>query len=331
MAASWTESEPGYFVLRNEVGRLAARARGRKGVVVVMSLGVAAVAALMTLQSPRNYDAQISIRVTEVVEFRMPRSNWTDLELRSFVTDVAFTNQVLRGVYDRYFKGKDPSGNAQRGVERLRDGLDVTVARNRIVAQMEEGKPTPKSAYVVLRFSDPDGETAQGVLQMLQRPIIDISSSRRRKEAAEDIQRATYALDESRKYLAALNTRAMAIASRPLRGTDISPVRLLELTDSIAETQRQVARLEQEKADAERRGRQEKARPGINFSVASEDLEEPLPLVPLLSVVTALAFFLSLPISVLVVGAFDPFLQGLDDIRRLGIPALGRLRNIEET
>jgi hypothetical protein len=331
MAASWTESEPGYFVLRGEVSRLGARARGRKGVVLVLSLGAAAVAALMTLQSPRNYEAQRSIRVTEVVEFRMPRSNWTDLELRSFVTDVAFTNMVLRAVYDRYFKDKDPSGNAQRGVERLRDSLDVTVARNRITAQMEEGKPTPKSAYVVLRFSDPAAETAEGVLAMLVKPIIEISSSRRRKEAADDIQRATYALEESRKYLAALNQRAMALASRPLRGTDISPVRLLELTDSIADTQRQVARLEQDKADAERRARTEKARPGINFAVASEDLKEPLPLVPLLSVVTALAFFLSLPISVLVVGAFDPFLQNLEDIRRLGIPALGRLRNIEET
>jgi hypothetical protein len=331
MAASWSESEPGYFVLRSEVSRLAARARGRKLVVLVMSLGAAAVAALMTLQSPRNYEAQVSIRVTEVVEFRMPRSNWTDLELRSFITDVAFTTRVLRAVYDRHFKHKDPGGNPQRGVERLRDSLDVTVARNRIVAQLEEGKPTPKSAYVVLRFSDPTAETAQGVLEMLQKPIIEISSSRRRKEAADDIQRATLLLEEARKTLAALNKQALALASRPLRGTDISPVRLMELTDSIAETQRMVARLEQEKVDAERRARQEKARPGINFAVASEDMQEPLPLAPLLSVVTILAFFLSLPISVLVVGAFDPFLQSLEDIRRLGIPALGRLRNIGET
>jgi hypothetical protein len=51
----------------------------------------------------------------------------------------------------------------------------------------------------------------------------------------------------------------------------------------------------------------------------------------LIAAVAILAFALSMPIWVLLVGAFDPFVQSLEDIRRLGIPALGRLRNADRT
>jgi len=331
MAGSWTENEPGYFTLRGEVARLTARAGRRKWVVLTLSLGVAAVSVLMVLRAPRNYEAQLSIRVTEVVEFKMPRSNWTDRELRSYITDVAFTQTVLKAVYDKYLREENKRGSVALGIDRLRDGLDVIVSRNRIVAQMEEGKPTPKSAYVVLRFSADTAEQARGVLAMLAKPIIDVSAKRRRREAELSAQQAAIAVDEAKKGLQALYRQAMKEASKPMRGTEISPVRLLEMQDTIADAQRFVSRLEVEKVEAERRQRAEKTRPGINFSVAGDELEEPLPLGPLIGVVAIVVFLLSLPIWVLLVGAFDPFVQSLDDIRRLGIPALGRLRNADET
>ena len=40
MAESWTEREPGYFVLRSEISRLWARAARRRGMVMLLSLGV---------------------------------------------------------------------------------------------------------------------------------------------------------------------------------------------------------------------------------------------------------------------------------------------------
>src|SRR5687768_18054176 len=82
MAVPWTDREPGYFALRSEVGRLYERARRRKGLVLLGALLTAGAAVLFTLRAPRRYVAQLSVQVTEVVEFHLPRSSWTDRELR---------------------------------------------------------------------------------------------------------------------------------------------------------------------------------------------------------------------------------------------------------
>ena len=329
MGALWTAREPGYFDLRNEVARLAARARRRRGLVLLGALLAAAAAVLFTLRSPRNHRARISVRVTEVVEFHLPRSSWTDRELRSYITDIAFTNQVLRQVYEQHLRPLDPKGDPLRAVERLRDQLEVQVVRNRVVVQME-GRTGPRSAHVVLGFAAPSAATASGVLRALAEPIMKTSAQRRRGEAALEVRRATLGLEQSRKLLADLNKQAVDRAGAPIAGTDISPVRLTALNDAIAEAQRRVERFAADKDAAERLERSEKARPGIDFVLAEESVQAPLPLAPLLLTVGIAVFLLALPLSVLVVGAFDPFVGSLEDIRRLGIPTLGRLRHVDD-
>jgi hypothetical protein len=267
------------------------------------------------------------VRVTEVIQFQLPRSSWTDRELRSYITDVAFTNQVLRGIYDRFLRTGDRKGDPIRAVEKLRGDLDVQVVRNRIVVQME-GKTGPRSAYVVLRYAAPSAAQALGVLQGLVDPIIRTSAQRRRTEAAQEIRRAALGLEESRKLLAELNQQAYDTSGRPLAGGRLSPVRMTALSEALAEARRRVDRFAADKEAAERREREEKTRPGINFEIADQELRAPLPLAPLLLVVALVVFILSVPLSALLVGAFDPFVGSVEDVRRLGLPSLGRLRHV---
>jgi hypothetical protein len=327
MTLSWIDREPGYFALRSEVARLAARARRHKGAVFLGALAAAALATLFAFRAPRRFTAQISVRVTEMVEFRLPRSQWTDRELRSYVTDVAFTNQVLLKVYQQHLKDIYKSPNNDKAIGRLRDDLDVQVVRNRVAIE-KEGVTGPRSAHVVMRFGAPTAETAMAVLKSLTTPIMETSAKRRRDEADQEIRRATLTLEYALRYQEDLRKQAMEVAGQRLRGTEgANTVKLLALNDALGDGHRNIARLQAEKDVAERRQRAEKSRPGINFTIAQESIEAPLPLVPLLSVVATLSFLFCLPLSVLVVGTFLPYIESLEDVRRLGIPTLGRLRN----
>jgi hypothetical protein len=325
--ATWTDREPGYFDLRKEVARLWSRARQRRKWVLLGAGALALLATLFTWRLPHKAQAHVSIRVTEVVDFRLPRSSWTDRELRSYVTDVAYTNQVLRGIYDRYLRGQDRKKDPGRAVELLREQLEVQVVRNRIFTQME-GKTGPRSAHVLLKFAAPTTEQAVGVLQALVEPIIRTSAQRRRSEAAQEIQRASLSLVEAQRLLAELNHQAFANAGTPVRGARTSPVRLTALNEAIAEAQRRVERFATDKDRAERRERSEKARPGINFFIAEQGVRQPWPRGTVVGGVALVVFLLSLPLAALVIGAFDPFIGSLEDIRRLGVPTLGRLRHV---
>jgi hypothetical protein len=324
MARSWSDSEPGYFALRSEVARLLHRARQRRGLVLLAAVGATLVALLFAWRSPHNHVAVTSIRLTEVVEFRLPRSQWTNLELLDRVTKVALTNAVLLDVYNRYLKPNEPTLTPARGVERLRDSLGVSIVRNRIVPQ--EDLRSPRSAYVVLTYESRFANQAVGVVNALTRPIVEASTRRRRGEVESDVTEARLALKDARTLFEALSNQALGRAGAPLRGSGTtSPVRMLALDDAVTEAQRRVGRLQGELMDAERRLRDETSRPGIDYEIADSRVDPPLPLGPLLITVAILSFFLSIPVMVLLVGAFSPFIESVEDIRRLGIPSLGRL------
>ena len=323
MAGSWTESEPGYFALRSEVARLLHRARRRAGLVLLATAAATLGAVLFAWQAPHNHVAVTSIRLTEVVDFQLPRSQWTNLELLDRVTRVALTHAVLLDVYNRYLRAGDTNPNPARGVERLRDALGVSIVRNRIVLQ--EDTKTPRSAYVVLTYESPFAEQAVGVVSSLTAPIVEASTRRRRGEAEQEVVQARLSLKDARALYDALNIQALRAAT-PLRGSGKdSDASILALDDAVTEAQRRAGRLDSELRDAERRLREETSRPGIDYEIAESRVDPPLPLVPLLLTVALVGFLLALPVMILLVGAFTPFIESVEDIRRLGIPTLGRL------
>jgi hypothetical protein len=329
--ASWTDSEPGFFALRHELSRLMYRARRRRRYV----LGAAALATLMAvgmvLRAPKNYDAQISVRVTEVIEFHMPRSSWTDRELRSFVTQVAFTNEVLARVYQKHLADFAPAANLVRGVERLRDDIGVNTVRNRTLSEVE-GTPGPRSAYVVLSFSSSREDRALAVLRELAKPIMETSSRRRRLEAEAEIARTNLQLENAQAVVRKLRDQALARAAAPLPGAgSISPLRMTELDSALKEAHLRVARFQEEKDAALQRQNMEKRKPGIDFEISQESVERPLPRAPVAVLVGVLTFLFALPIAGMVIGAASNTIDSLDDIRRLGLPALGRLAEVAET
>jgi hypothetical protein len=324
MARSWSDSEPGYFALRSEVGRLGHRARRRSGLVLLATAATTAVAVLFAWRAPHNHVAVTSIRLTEVVEYHLPRSQWTNLELLDRVTKVALTHAVLMDVYNRYIRPREETSNPARGVERLRDALGIKVVRNRVVP-VEDVK-TPRSAYVVLTYESPHADEALGVVSSLTTPIIESSTRRRRNETSQGVTEAQLRLKQARKVLDDLTNQALARAGTPMRGSGSPPgVRMMGLDEAVTSAHRLVGRLQTELMDAERLQREESSRPGIDFEIAESRVDPPLPLLPLLLTVAIVGFLLALPVNAMLVGAFSPYIESVEDIRRMGIPTLGRL------
>jgi hypothetical protein len=209
-------------------------------------------------------------------------------------------------------------------VERLRDALGVKVVRNRIVP-VEDVK-TPRSAYVVLTYESPFADEALGVVSSLTAPIIESSTRRRRTETTQQLTEAQLNLKQARQVLEDLTNQALARAGKPLRGSgNTSAVHMLGFDEAITDAQRRVGRRQSEVLDAERLQKEENSRPGIDFAIAESRVDPPLPLLPLLLTVAIVGFVLALPVNTLLVGAFSPFIESVEDIRRMGIPTLGRL------
>jgi uncharacterized protein involved in exopolysaccharide biosynthesis len=322
---AWSESEPGFFALRSEVARLFRRAaRRRLAVVGVLSLIVAG-AALVALRSPRQFRARLAVRVTEVVDFNLPRSHWTERELRGYVNEVALTNEVMLEVWKQLlWDGHSPVVPA-RAIEWMRDGVVVRVIRSAAVAEAQEAGRGARSAHVVLTFSAPSPQKAVGVLKALAQPIVEASARRRREEAALETRRAALAVEAAEAVVAALTKEAMASAGSGFAARNAKALQLTGIESALAEARRRLGHLEGERQEAERRQRAEKQKPGIDFEIAQEALEAPLPRGPLLATVAGIALLLGLPLASLLVGAFNPFVEHPADIRRLGIPVLGAL------
>ncbi len=325
MPRTWTDDEPGFFALRHELSRLAARANRRPWPVLAGALAITAIALVMGVRAPHRYTAQITVRVTEVIDFHLPRSQWTDRELRSFITQVAFTNEVLTRVYREHVHAINPAPNVVRGVEFLRDAIEVTAVRSRTLSEAQ-GSDGPRSAYLVLRYGAGHPDKAMAVLKALAQPIMETSARRRKGEAEQELARVTLALDNAKAVLSRLRDQALSRAARPMEGAgSISPVRMMEIDSAIKEAQLRVKRYQEDKDLAVRRQHVEKQRPGIDFAISQESIDRPLPRLPVLLVIGVLTFLFAMPISALVIGAWTSTIDSLDDIRKLGIPVLGRL------
>jgi len=59
MAASWTDSEPGFFALRHELRRLMERASRRRRKVLLAAAATSALGVILAVRAPHDYNAQL--------------------------------------------------------------------------------------------------------------------------------------------------------------------------------------------------------------------------------------------------------------------------------
>lgn len=327
---AWTAAEPDYFTLRREVGRLLGRARRRPLWVLGLAVLLTGAATFKAYRRPAKYRAWAAVRFTEVVDPRLPRSRWSERELQGFINEVALPSKVLLEIYNQHVWDQVTPVAPTRAIERLRDAMSITVVKNPSVAMMHTGS-TPNSAHILIGYPADTPEQARATVKALIAPIVETSTKRRKEEAALAVRRAQLELDEARQRVEALTRQAQRELETyvgPLpTAPGASPVAMMGLRDALAAARRRVSQKEEDRRTAEKRSYAESRRPGIDLQVAGEWMEIPTPRSQVLPWVASLTFLLGLPLCALLVGAFDPFVHGREDVRRLGVAVLGHLRS----
>lgn len=315
---TWLDEEPPLLrTATHELGRLWHRTSLRRGVIVIVTVLVAAAGAAFTARPSSVATAEVTLRIAEGgVVGEVPLSA---RELRSQILDVAFSASRLVGLMRRLgvetaALDRDP----QAAVVSLREGISLKIWRQIYLAGGIE-RPT----RVTIGFESGDRRQVLPMVRGLAALLVDSESKQRRADlearaatAAAAARQATAEADQARR-LEASRPRPEAAFGAPAAGArSVVPA---------AETRLREAQTAAVAADLRLRAARDAKE--LRFEVV-DDGRDPPPLPSFTSVMTrnaVVATALTWPVWMLLFGAFDPRLTGADDAAAMGLGVLGAI------
>ncbi len=292
--------------------RLLRRARRRPLAVGALAMLVTLAAAGLIARRPARHRAAVTLRFTDTDP--KSRIDFGDRALRGHVTEVAFSQSRLVRVAEGH--GLLGNGDPSIAVSELRERITVEVIRNRSIALLPPAE-RPRSAHVRIAFDDADPVRARAVALDLARLVAASGHGQRRQMALAVQQQAQVTAAAARISLRRL--RAEAARDRLAGDAEHRP---LAAAISAAETRLADAEQGMRTTDLRMRG----DGPALEIEVLEPPPARPAPQpgrrAALAAVMAALA---ALPITALLVGAFDPRLYDGDDVRHLGLSCLGHI------
>jgi hypothetical protein len=280
----------------------------------------------------RIYESRIAFRVTES-DLDAETAPRTVGNLKSYVEDVCFSNQRLLGViraHDLYPRPMQ-HGDEAMALEEMRDDIEVEVWRN-FFSQERMTDEEGRSARMAVSYQGKDRAVVYDVARDLARLITEEEETSRIAQAegalndADERVRDARALAQDKhhelvvKQVAMSNTHNQAEVARLMIEQEV----LYKLARS-ADAEVQAA--EDARQSVWLRLQLEKRRLGLQFEVVDEGRVAPAGLSKpkLLAIIAVAIFLFTLPLAMLGVGAVDDRVYELQDVLRLGLPAIGAL------
>ena len=328
---AWEDDEETHGRVGPELRRLARRARRRPLLTLLAALAMTGGIVGMRARKPRVFESRVALRVTES-DLDADTAPRTVGSLRNYVAEVCFSNQRLLGVmrahnlYPSLMKRDE--GLA---LEEMRDDIDVEVWRN-FFAIPRYNDEAGRSARLAVAYHGKDRLVVYDVVRDLARLITEEEETSRIQQAegalndAEDRVKDARALAQEKHHdlvveqVAMQNARTQAEVTR----LTIESQGLQKLARSADD---QVAQAEKMREAVWMRLQLEKKRLGLQFELIDAGrVAPPGPSKKLvLSLIAIIVFIVSLPLAMLGVGAVDTRVYEPEDIRRLGLVALGAL------
>jgi len=314
-----------------EAWRLVRRARRRPGWVLALALvGAAAVVGVRARQD--RFTARVVLRVTEgdLAPGASPRAPRL---LREAVARVALQpprllaiaeSERLYGVGGSDGRRADP----QAALDAFRDDVTIDAWRTDFG---EERAPTDawRSGRVAITWRGPEPEQATRVAAALARLVLDEDAAARRAETAARERRAAGEARGLEGRIAEAR-EGLVRAEAGLRGSDgarAATIRaeLVERRQALMALEEQAAAMAVRRSEVAVRAALAADQERLSFEVAQVVRPRPRRLgKPRALVAAGFALLaLLLPLSALVVGAFDSRVYDGDDVRRLGLASLG--------
>jgi hypothetical protein len=317
--SSWFAEEPGYRAELAELTRVLHRGRCRPWLTVGLGLSFATLLFLAQIVKRKSYPGTVGLLMVENASDNDGRPE-SIRELQNFIDNVAFTMPLLLDIQKR------------RGLimplTRFRDNIDYEIYQDYFTDWRYEYSPL-RSARIALTFKAPTPELALAVARDLANLIVEAQAARqlRKSEGEEDVGTLAHVgtADDVTRLRDELNRllRATAFGASP-----DERLQLRRLKARLVAAELRVKSATSDLADIDTRRALATKRRGTRVMVVDEGVpvKQASPKVVLgRQIVVSLVG--TLPVVILLVGAFNPRLYDVEDVRRAGFVALGRLRS----
>jgi hypothetical protein len=327
---TWIDAERRETSIPDELARLRRRAIARPFRTLFVALAVAGSTVAVRAQKQRAQHARVVLRVTEedLDAATAPRLKHN---LRDYVLTAAFTNARLIALmqkYDLYTRrlAADPAG----ALESIREDIEVEVYRNYFIEE-RTGDDPGRSARIAISFTAKDASVALEVARRLGDIVVEQETAERQQAAREALEDATKAVQAAegdlllmRETLTRKEVELVLATGTRAAALRIEAEALIKQREELDTRLRQA---EQAKVALALRADIEGGRLGLKFEVvdAGQTQRSRFSYRVELAATGIFAFFLILPLAIIAVGAFDSRVYDVDDVRRLGIVALGHI------
>jgi hypothetical protein len=327
----WMSREPGIREAFVELGRLGRRAAGLPVRILLGSLLLALLVVGFVVLKGHRFGPRYLLRVVES-DRAASEAPHGKRALRDHVLHNTFSNgrllEIIRrnGLYPALAR-RDPNA----AVNSFREDIEVEVYRNYFVEERSPEEP-PRSARIAVRFRSEDRALALAVTRELGGLIVEHEGIARRQQAQAAVRDTNSALermrDEFQSRQKRMTERLLAVESRKDPGAMLE---LVDLGDGLEAIGGRLGELEKTSAALEVGAAFEQRSAGLRFEVIEQggvpgsegmDTKDALGL-------GMLTFVFGLPLVGLGIAAFDTKLRSGEDLNRLGLRTLGRLRGRE--
>jgi len=326
---NWLEQEESLIALgHQQVRRLVARARCRPVATVCLAAVIGLVIFAAQARRPRRFRAEVGLLITEgaFAPDGRPRPRG---ELRAFVNYVAFADARLYELIGRH-ELMQRLGTADRAdtLASMRKLIEVRTWRDYFEGYRQRADP-PRTARVTIGFTAPDPTLALTVARDLGELVAETQTVRKSGEAMAQVEQIRILMGSKAAEAAHLRRELDQAERASAEQSDLASLwRVQKTTRALEAAERSYRRVAAELVSAQvyartvgRVGsRVQVVDPGIPPWRAPTQAER-------LVHQAALALILSLPLAVMLVGAFDPTIRDEQDLRRAGMHLLGRVRS----
>ena len=325
----WMRGEPGFLELRIELMRMYRRARRRPIMTIFVALLAAAAVCAYRARKEPSVAASVTFRVSEVekagTQVTTPRPT---KELKEYVSSVAFRSSNLIDLMNKHKINQHLiEDDPMVAVERFRDDIGVDVYRNYFVEEWQSNK----SARLVVTYYAGSIEEATKLATDLGNLVVEEETRRRANTANAAAGDSRELVEFSRNEVAKREAEIVRLEAEipQASGPDAALMRIqLEAVKrSLEPATDRFMKAQVRQANLELALVLELNNLGVRFDKVDDSIEivTRKSTSASLGVLGAIVFVLTLPIAVMLVGAFDSRVYDLDDVNRLGLRGLGHI------
>jgi hypothetical protein len=334
----WMAEEPSVLqVMVAELQRFKGRMKVHPIPVLLLALVMSAGATFVFARKPTMYTARVILRISEGALSQYRGAVLPQNELKSYIYNFALSDpSLMEHIIEKHklFQEELELFGADGAIEELRDGLAIDVYHNFFHFD-KNNESTPRSLRLGIVYEHKDAEFAYKMALLLSDLVVAVESNKRLQEvqfAANNAHEVLAATEkEQAEREAEISSLMTDLAEGELVGDGVRAAVARVKIAGLAKIQLREAqfltnlRREVEQIDLGRRA--EENNMGLVFELAGQvrPVQKPPPGPFMLGLVALVCFCIFVPVCAIGLGTIDSRIHELEDVRRLGMPALGHI------